>query len=242
MAEPPWALRGETVLGWVWSSGSEAGSPDLPSGLRRLPGFAAVAATRYTDSPVGPYLELSVAVPARLGLRPGLCVTTMVQTSAAARVGCRAGWGLPAELGTLRWSASADGRERSMVWEERGVAVRGVAVRWALPAVVPVRGVQRRGDGPVVVPRRVFALTRLARVTVSVDEASTGDPLAWIAGSHAGAVMSSVRMLVRPARRPAGLWSSLRAPLTSPEPAMVKARDGGGTTILSPSRALSSAG
>jgi hypothetical protein len=217
--QPPWALRGETVLAWVWTPA--AVRPSVPVGLRALPGWSAVAATSYVDSPVGPYLELSVAVPARVGLRPGLCVTTMVQSSAAARVGCRSAWGLPAELGTLRWSTDDGGSVRSLVWEERGIEVRGVPVRWALPAVVPVRGVQRRADGPVVVPRRFFALTRLARVTVTVG-GGPDDPLWWVAGPHPGAVMSSVRMLVRPARRPAGLWSSLRAPLTAPEPALVE--------------------
>lgn len=211
--DPPWSFTGECVLAWVRTRTAPV---RLPPGVHGLPGWAAVAAARYTHSPVGPYLELSVAVPARLGLRPGLCVTTMVVNAAGARAGCRANWGLPAEVGTLRWGV--DGSERSMVWEERGLVVRGVPSGPAIPAMVPVRSVQGRADGPVLVPRRFFALTRLARV--HVDVVDDDDSLAWLAGPHAGAVQSGVRMLVRPARRPTGLWSSLRAPLRVPEPAV----------------------
>lgn len=220
--DPPWLLSAECILAWVWRG---TGATSLPPGLHPLPGWAAVAAVHYTDSPIGAYLELSAAVPARLGLRPGLCVTSMVVNSAAARSACRSNWGLPAELGTLRWGV--DGAERSLVWEERGIVVRGVPTGPAIPALVPVRSVQRRGDGPVVVPRRFFALTRLARVHVDVPD---DDVLAWTAGPHAGAVQSGVRMVVRPARQPTGLWSSLRAPLGVPDPAVSAAASAGATT------------
>src|SRR2546421_298565 len=108
----PWALRGEMVLAWL-GGGSRGRAGRVPDGLAALPGPAALVAVRYTASPVGPYLELSVGEPARLGLRPGLCTTTMGVSAPAAKVGNRLNWGMPAELATLHWLA--DGDERTMV-------------------------------------------------------------------------------------------------------------------------------
>lgn len=209
----PWALRGEVVLAWAWRPPTP--SAPLPEGVLPLPGPVAVVGVRYTVSPVGPYLELAVAQPARLGLRPGLCVTTSVVSEPAARVGYRLNWGVPAEVGRLSWSADAD--DRVLRWEDRGVEMRVHGVGPRFPAVVPTRSVQRRGDGPVVVPRRLAALLRFARTAVVVP---VDDPLAWLAGPHPGALLSAARMLVRPARHPSGLLSSFRAPLRAAEPGL----------------------
>src|SRR5215210_5409004 len=65
----PWALRGESVAGLV--SGGRRALAQLPWGLESLPGPCLVAGLCYSDSPVGPYLELAVGQPARLGMRPG---------------------------------------------------------------------------------------------------------------------------------------------------------------------------
>ena len=137
-----------------------------------------VVAVRYTGSPVGPYLELAVGEPARLGTRLGWCMTTMVVDDAASRVAGRAAWGFPKELGTLVWDR--DGEVRSLRWVERGVEVRGVPARWRLPVLVPVRALQRRTDGPVIVPGRLRGVARPARVEVEVGGAD--DPLAPLAG------------------------------------------------------------
>lgn len=208
----PWALRGEMLVGWARIG--RAGHQALPAGLQPLPGPAAVSGVRYTGSPVGPFVELSVAQPARLGLRPGLCVTAMVVSQAAAMAGTRLNWGLPAEVGRLTWAV--DGDERVLRWDDGGVVLRGTPVGLRLPLVLPVRAVQRRGDGPVVVPRRVAAVVRPARTTVELD----GDdhPWAWLAGPHPGALLATARLLLRPARHPSGLLSSFRAPLRAPEP------------------------
>ena len=180
---------------------------------------------RYDHSPFGPYLELSVAEPARLGLRPGLCVTTMALTSADVRAACRPLWGLSAELGTLRWSDEGD--ERALTWVERGVTIRGRPWGPGLPAAVPVGSVQRRSDGPVLAPRRFRARVRLAGTAVTVPE---GDQLAWLDGPHPGALMTGVRVVAFPARRPTGLLSTLRVPLRAPDPA------GGAATMALPGR------
>lgn len=197
------------------------GQRTLPEGLHRLPGPCVIGAVRYTDSPVGPYLELAVGEPARLGARPGVCMTTMVVNTPHARAGGRVNWGYPKELGTLRWSAHDDDRE--LAWEERGLRVRGRPRRFALPVMVPVRNLQRRGDGPVVVPARVRGRARFGRLEVDVPD---GDPLAGIAGSHPGAVVSAMRFVLDPARLPSGVLSTLLAPLSSPEPALSSSPSG----------------
>jgi hypothetical protein len=208
----PWALAGETIVTLARCSPAPS---ELPAGLACIPGPLLIVANRYTDSPVGPYLELAVGRPARLGLRPGWCFTTMVVDRPEARLGGRLNWGFPKELGRLVWAQ--DGDERELRWADRDVCVRGVPTKVVFPVLLPVRSLQRRGDGPVVVPARVRGRGRLARVTVY---APTGDPLAPAAGTHLGVHVAGMRFVVRPARRPVGIASSLLAPLRAPEPAL----------------------
>ena len=164
---------------------------------------------------MGPYSEMIVAEPARLGLRPGLCVTTNVVDVPAARVGGRLNWGFPKELGTLVWDK--DGDQRELRWVDRGMVVRGRRSGPVVPLYIPFRNVQRRGDGPVVVPFSVRGRGHLARIEVELGD---NDPLVWLAGAHRGLVVDGLHFTLDPARLPAGLTSTLRAPLTAPEPAM----------------------
>ncbi len=187
----------------------------MPWGLHRLAGPALVMAASYSDSPVGPYLELAVAEPARLGTRVGWCVTTMVVDSATSRVGGRLNWGFPKEVGTLVWRS--EGTERELRWVERDIVVRGRVHGPPLPVLVPVRGLQRRSDGPVVVPSRLRGRARLQRIHVEVPER---DALGGLSGPHPGAHVAGMRLIVRPARQAVGLASTLRAPLRAPEPAL----------------------
>jgi hypothetical protein len=180
-----------------------------------------VSAVRYSDSPVGPYFELSIGEPARLGARPGLCLTTMVVTNAEARIGGRLNWGFPKEVGSLRWRSVDD--ERVIVWEERGIVVRGRPLGRPLPVLVPLRALQRRGDGPVVVPGRLRGRAHLARVELEVPH---DDVLAPLAGPHRGVLLTGMRFVIAPARLPSGLTSTLRAPLRAPEPALISTPPG----------------
>jgi Acetoacetate decarboxylase (ADC) len=209
----PWTLEGQSVV--AWAPGRAVTSP-LPPELRPLPGPCLVAGVDYATSPVGPYRELVVAQPARLGLRPGLCITTMVVDARDTKVAGRLNWGFPKELGTLTWTGDADQAE--LRWVERDLTVRGVAVGPVLPVLAIARALQRRSDGPVVVPLRVRGRGRLARVSIDVGDAA--DPLAGLAGRHRGVLVSGLRFVIHPARHAAGLTSTLRAPLRAPEPAL----------------------
>src|SRR5919202_1246689 len=184
----PWSLQGECLVGLARHRGPRAA---LPEGLQAIPGPCLVMANRFTDSPVGPYLELVVAEPARLGARPGICVVTMVVDSPDSRIGGRINWGFPKELGTLRWSAEGDRRE--LRWEERGIVVSASPIGPAMPMLVPFPALQRRSDGPVFIPCRMRGRARLAKLQV---EAPPGDPLAGVAGSHPGAAISGVHLVV----------------------------------------------
>ncbi len=208
----PWALRGESMIALVRRRGEP---PALPPGLLPVPGPALVAASRYTSSPVGPYLELLVAVPARLGMRPGWCCTTVITNRQDARIGGRLNWGFPTELGRLGWYSHDD--ERELVWEDRDLVVRGRARGPRLPLGAPTRALQSRGDGPVVVPGRFWGRIRWGRMTVQVYP---GDELAWLMGPHAGVLVSGVHQVVREARHPVGLRATLRAPSRAPETVM----------------------
>ena len=208
----PWALTGESIVTLARCSPAPS---ELPQGLASVAGPILIVANRYTDSPVGPYLELAVGRPARLGLRPGWCFTTMVVDRSEARLGGRLNWGFPKELGRLVWAQ--DGDERELRWLDRDICVRGVPSRFVLPFLLPMRSLQRRGDGPVVVPSRVRGRGRPASVTVYAPQ---DDPMAPAAGTHLGVHIAGLRLVVRPARQPVGRASTLLAPLRAPEPAL----------------------
>lgn len=209
----PWTLAGESLACLVRG---RPGTGALPDGIEPVPGPSLVVAVCYTGSPVGPYLELAVGEPARLGLRLGWCITTMVVDSPESRAGGQLNWGYPKVLGSLTWRSEGD--ERELRWAERDVVVRGRSTRFRLPFLSPVQSLQRRADGPVLVPGRLRGLACLTRVELEVPE---GDLLAPLAGRHPGTHVAGMRFRVRPARHPSGFVSSLRAPLRAPEPAML---------------------
>src|SRR5205807_2474810 len=110
-----------------------------------------------------------------------------------------------------------EGDERELRWVERGIAVRARPGGPSFPLLVPFRNLQRRADGPVVIPTRLRGKAHRAKVDVTVGE---NDPLVWLAGRHRGLFVAGAHFVLDPARLPAGLASTLRAPLTAPEPAM----------------------
>ena len=196
----------------------------VPAGVRPLPASPVlVVGAAYQDSPIGPYNELAVGVVGRIGLRPGLTVLHQVVDAPEARVVYRQHWGLPTQLGTFLWSR--DGDERSMRWEERGLVVRSTPVGMRLPVALPLRAVQRRTDGPVVLPRRMYALMRYARIGIEVADPLNAQEtdLSWLAGAHRGVMINGMRIVAGRARHPIGALSSLRAPLVpgrAAEPAL----------------------
>jgi len=209
----PWSLSGEVVVAFApRPAGGDAGA--LPAGLTPLPGPAVVWAGHWAQTPVGPFSELAVAVPARLGLRPGLCITMSVVNNADARLAGRLGWGMPRQLGSLRWLAL--GPQRTLTWSERGIEVQADVRPGAGPFTKALRGLQRRGDGPVVVPARLSGWIRRARVTIDVPSADGLEPLA---GSRRGWVISGRTLVLEPSRRPTGLLRTLLAPTAPPETA-----------------------
>lgn len=214
----PWVVDGEAMVAVVPCSRT---CGPLPAGIHPVPGLALVIAARYVDSPVGPYRELAIGQFARLGLRLGWCFTTMVVDSAEARLGGRVNWGFPKELGQLVWDA--DGEHRELQWVDRGVTVRGTATRLTVPFMLPLRALQRRADGPVVVPGRLRGWGRAGSVWLDAD---ADDPLAPLAGRHRGAHVGGLRFVARPARVPIGLNATLLAPLRAPEPALSCATPG----------------
>ena len=209
----PWSLSGEVVVTFVRRpTGGDAGV--LPPGLQPLPGPAVVWAGHWAQTPVGPYSELAVAVPARLGLRAGLCITMSVVNNADARLAGRLGWCMPRQLGALRWLAL--GPQRSLGWSERDIEVRAEVRPGAGPFTKALRGLQRRGDGPVVVPARLTGWLRRARVTIDVPP---GDGLGPLAGSRRGWIISGRSLVLEPSRQPSGLLRTLLAPAHPPEAA-----------------------
>jgi len=207
----PWPLVGESVSGLArWRGGAP---PPLPSGLSPLPGRWLVTASRYLSSPVGPFLELVVGRPARLGRHPGWCVLVHAVDSQAARVGGTLNWGFPSDVHDLEWGS--DGRDRGLVWPERGLRVIGRPTRVVVPVLLRIHALQRRSDGPVFVPTTSRGIGRYARVHVEVKE---DDELAPLAGRHVGLTVNGLNARVDPARQPLGLLSSLRAPLRAPVP------------------------
>jgi hypothetical protein len=206
-----WGLLGEAIV--AFAKRPKRGLPALPQGLRRIPGPVVVMAEQFIDSPVGPYLSLSIGEPVRLGLRPGYFFGTSVLNSADARKLGRQHWGIPHELGKLHWHSDAG--VRSMEWDERGIQVIGETASRPIPIMVPLRTVQRRTDGPVVVPARLRAIARKCTVKIAMP---VGDPLFGLTGPHHGYVLSGMVLKRKTARKALGLFSTLRAPSLGPEP------------------------
>ena len=195
-----WRGTGECVVGLAWRR--RAVGP-VPPPLRRVLGPVLVVGARYDTSPVGPYLELAVAEPVRLGMRAGTCVTVMVVDSAASREAGRAGWSFPKELGTLRWSAGGDGTI-GVRWEEGDVEVTGTPMGPAVPAPVPSWSLQAGDAGVVQAGALLRGRARLATVRVEVG---SGSPLAALGGRHRGLTVAGGRLTMgrpRPVHRSTG--------------------------------------
>ena len=208
-----WALLGEAVVGFSSRPRRLVG---LPRGIHRMPGPAVILAEKFLDSPVGPYLSLSIGEPARIGAHVGIYFGTSVVDNSHARRAGRQYWGYPHELGALRWIS--EGAQRGIAWDERGIEVRAEVLGRPMPFLVPVRTMQRRSDGPVVIPGRMRAMARRSRVSFASPE---DDPFAVINGFHRGVALSGLIVRRNGARRPLGLFSTLNVPHRAPEPGVI---------------------
>lgn len=213
-----WGLLGEAIV--VFAKRPRSGMPPLPHPLKRLPGPVILLAERFADSPAGPYISFGIGEPARLGLRPGFHFSTSVLNSANARLAGRQFWGFPHELGALYWRSGRD--STGFDWDDREIGLRAEANGRVLPMLLPLRAVQRRSDGPVVIPANLRAMVRRCRVEVTIPER---DPLAELAGSHKGFLLSGMLLQRKRARKARGWLSTLRAPLRAPEPGVVGMTD-----------------
>jgi hypothetical protein len=224
----PWELDGEALV--VVCRGTRF-LPPLPPGLRRMPGPVLIIAVRWHDSPVGPYIEIAVAVPGRVGLRPGWCVVCMAVTSADARVGGVVNWGFPRLVGSLGWGITPGGGI-DVAWLERDLELRARPPgRRALPVLLPLRALQHRSDGLVLIPGGARGWAR--RTQASVDVPIEDPLLAPLRGEHRAVHVGGLQVTLRPAHHPAGLRATLLAPLQAPE---VAASDLGTTAGEAPLR------
>lgn len=188
----------------------------LPAGLHRLPGPALVVAQRFVDSPVGPFMCVSVGEPARVGLRAGFFFGVSAVDNPEVRRMARHLWGFVHEVGRLSWSS--DAASRSLEWDERGLRVSAEVSRVRMPLLMPGRAVQRRSDGPVLVPTKVSGVARRALVEFAVPD---DDELSALIGVRRGHAIDGLALRRRPARAARKPLPSLRRPATSPEPGVI---------------------
>jgi hypothetical protein len=191
---PPWRLEGDAIVAFTAAPQAERGR--LPAGARALPGPGLVFAISYSSSPVGPYLETVVCIPAWYLGRPGFCVTTIAVDSEPALWAGLDFWGYPKVLGTMEWDS--DGPVRELRWKERDLVVRAKGAARAVPAATIVPTVQALPDGGgAFTGLRIVGRLAPARIEIEAPEAG---PLAGLAGRHRGSVASGMRMSVpRPA-------------------------------------------
>jgi len=209
-----WALLGEGVIAFCRRLPRR--SMPIPPGLHAIPGPTVVLGERFIDSPVGPFISLAIGRPVRLGLRPGYFFGLSVLNNGEARRLGRRYWGFPHELGTLEWGS--EGKRRSLIWEERGIELRFGVGRKPMPLLVPIRSLQQRSDGPVVVPSRLRATARRTPVDIHLLD---DDPLISLIGRRPGFALSGMLLRRHPARHPLGMFATLRAPLGAAEPGVV---------------------
>ena len=188
---PTWRLTGEAAVAFAAVPAAE--KERLPAGARALPGPALVFAVSYSGSPVGPYLETVICIPAWYLGRPGFCVTTIAVNSEPALWAGLDFWGYPKVLGTMEWQA--DGRIREFRWKERDLVIRARAGGRSVPAGAVLPTVQAVPGGGAYTGLRITGKLGLARIEI---DAPGDSPLAAFAGPHRGTLLTSMRMTVPP--------------------------------------------
>src|SRR2546423_804645 len=187
---PTWRLAADTIV--AFSRVPAAERARLPEGAHGLPGLGLVFAISYSNSPVGPYLETVVCIPARYLGRAGYCVTTIVVDSEPALWAGLDFWGYPKVLGTMEWQA--DGRDRELRWKERDLVVRARSSRLSVPGAAIIPTIQALPDGGgAFTGLRIAGKQTPARIEI---ETPADGPLARLAGRHWGSTATGLRMTV----------------------------------------------
>lgn len=199
----------------MFAAAPRAPGVEVPWSATRLGTRIVVVAARVQDGPVGPFHLMALLAPTRLGLRVGLTAVVAVVDTPAARVGVREHWGLPAQMGTLRWDEEPD--RRRLIWRETQTSVVASALAHRRRGLAsPMRLIQRRSDGPVLVSGSFRGRVRRSRV----DVVAADGPFSVVDGSYGGIWLGGLEAVVGRARRPVALAFSQRAPHTAPEPAL----------------------
>lgn len=179
MAYPPepWRLRGRmSVSLWRLPAGE---LPETPEGTEPVvlggSGLIGTAWVEYGPGSVLEYNELLVAVLARRGWRPRVCISQIWVDSEASRLGGRELWAIPKESATFdmdAWPA----RARAV-----GIASANLADRMALPLTWPMRCkiVQQDDDG--LNESQVRATSRIVLRSAGWHVEPSG-PLGWLHG------------------------------------------------------------
>lgn len=189
----PWRCTFDGLV-WVQRCGPAVGSV-IPEQLRRGTSvhWLVGAFVHYTDSPVGPYSELFVAVLVRKGARLVLHTPFMAVDSLRSLRAGRANWALPKTLATFEGGRSpSDAREAAA--DGWSVGARSRPHGPGLPMRAAVFGVQVRPDQTLA--RYRATISGFARISrVEVDVAARGSLARWLpSGRHLGLQWSNASL------------------------------------------------
>lgn len=173
----PWRLCGEMAVSlWRVPRGELPATPDGTSpvvlGGSGLVGTAWVV---YGPGSVLEYNELLVAVLARRGGRPRVCITQIWVDSEASRQGGRDLWAIPKETATFEMA------ESPFRAQAHGIASARMTDRATLPLALPLRYKIAQQDERGLKESQVRATSRLALQSGSWEIDPVG-PLGWLHG------------------------------------------------------------
>ncbi len=197
----PWLVRGNALI--IIGHLSRRGARTLagqPRGLLAPPLLGTVAAMGiidYTETPVGPYHEVTVSPGVLWRDLPGALVSHMLVDNLRSRLAGRAIWGLPKELARFQWgvghAAVTDMDDQPLIaatWRARG--------GWPSLPLPPLPVMAQRGPRCQVftVGGALGHVTRV-RATLAIPKVSGFAPLARLArGPHLALYIEGFRLRI----------------------------------------------